>query len=148
MNGIPLATAAFPVPASSAPDVPLLPASPLAPPSTSLLPASSSSSPAPGRSTPHPDQPAPGALAAPSPAPSPGESEEDKAKKLLYCSLCKVAVNSLSQLEAHNKGTKHKTILEARSGLGPIKAYPAWAPSPAREQGARGPQHSGTHLPL
>lgn len=42
----------------------------------------------------------------PSPAPSPpsGESEEEKAKKLLYCSLCKVAVNSLSQLEAHNKG--------------------------------------------
>ncbi|XP_043939900.1 zinc finger protein 385A isoform X2 [Protopterus annectens] len=51
-------------------------------------------------------------------------SEEDKAKKLLYCSVCKVAVNSLSQLEAHNKGTKHKTILEARSGLGPIKSYP------------------------
>ncbi|XP_035245427.1 zinc finger protein 385A-like isoform X2 [Anguilla anguilla] len=135
MNGIPLATAAFPVPASSAPDVPLLPASPLAPPSTSLLPASSSSSPAPGRSTPHPDQPAPGALAAPSPAPSPAESEEDKAKKLLYCSLCKVAVNSLSQLEAHNKGTKHKTILEARSGLGPIKAYPRLGPKPSPEQG-------------
>ncbi|TRY92258.1 hypothetical protein DNTS_029087 [Danionella cerebrum] len=38
------------------------------------------------------------------------ESEEEKAKKLLYCSLCKVAVNSLSQLEAHNTG--------------PIKAYP------------------------
>lgn len=32
------------------------------------------------------------------------ESEEEKAKKLLYCSLCKVAVNSLSQLEAHNAG--------------------------------------------
>lgn len=32
------------------------------------------------------------------------ESEEEKAKKLLYCSLCKVAVNSLSQLEAHNTG--------------------------------------------
>ncbi|OWK17020.1 ZNF385A [Cervus elaphus hippelaphus] len=39
-----------------------------------------------------------------------------------------VAVNSLSQLEAHNKGTKHKTILEARSGLGPIKAYPRLGP--------------------
>ncbi|KAM9800418.1 zinc finger protein 385A-like isoform X1 [Syngnathus typhle] len=60
----------------------------------------------------------------PASSPPPGESEEEKAKKLLYCSLCKVAVNSLSQLEAHNKGTKHKTILEARSGLGPIKAYP------------------------
>lgn len=35
---------------------------------------------------------------------SAAESEEEKAKKLLYCSLCKVAVNSLSQLEAHNTG--------------------------------------------
>ncbi|XP_037542999.1 zinc finger protein 385B isoform X1 [Nematolebias whitei] len=56
-------------------------------------------------------------------APS-AELEEEKAKKLLYCSLCKVAVNSLSQLEAHNAGSKHKTMLEARSGAGPIKAYP------------------------
>ncbi|XP_033825387.1 zinc finger protein 385A isoform X2 [Periophthalmus magnuspinnatus] len=71
---------------------------------------------------------------APSATSSP-ETEEDKAKKLLYCSLCKVAVNSLSQLEAHNKGTKHKTILEARSGLGPIKAYPRLGPKPSGEQG-------------
>ncbi|KAJ8416936.1 hypothetical protein AAFF_G00328140 [Aldrovandia affinis] len=63
----------------------------------------------------------------PASAPAPeltAESEEEKAKKLLYCSLCKVAVNSLSQLEAHNTGTKHKTMLEARNGAGPIKAYP------------------------
>uniref|UniRef100_A0A8C4ZNV4 C2H2-type domain-containing protein n=1 Tax=Gadus morhua TaxID=8049 RepID=A0A8C4ZNV4_GADMO len=75
---------------------------------------------------------------APSQAPSPasGDSEEDKAKKLLYCSLCKVAVNSLSQLEAHNKGTKHKTIQEARSGLGPIKAYPRLGPRVPGEPGA------------
>ncbi|KAM6307915.1 zinc finger protein 385A [Podargus strigoides] len=56
-----------------------------------------------------------------------GEEEEEekaKAKRLLYCGLCKVAVNSLSQLEAHNKGTKHKTLVEARSGLGPIRAFP------------------------
>ncbi|KAM4047597.1 zinc finger protein 385A isoform 2-T3 [Anomaloglossus baeobatrachus] len=52
------------------------------------------------------------------------ENDDDRTKKLLYCALCKVSVNSTSQLEAHNKGTKHKTILEARSGLGPIKAYP------------------------
>ncbi|XP_040296690.1 zinc finger protein 385B isoform X2 [Bufo bufo] len=52
------------------------------------------------------------------------ESEEEKAKKLMYCSLCKVAVNSLSQLEAHNTGSKHKTMLEARNGAGPIKSYP------------------------
>uniref|UniRef100_A0A8C7N076 Zinc finger protein 385A-like n=1 Tax=Oncorhynchus kisutch TaxID=8019 RepID=A0A8C7N076_ONCKI len=68
-------------------------------------------------------------------APAGPETEEDKVKKLLYCSLCKVSVNSLSQLEAHNKGTKHKTILEARSGLGPIKAYPRLGPKPPGELG-------------
>uniref|UniRef100_H3DAR5 Zinc finger protein 385A n=1 Tax=Tetraodon nigroviridis TaxID=99883 RepID=H3DAR5_TETNG len=87
--------------------------------------------------TPSADAAAAGPPETPSPAPSPssGESEEDKSKKLLYCSLCKVAVNSLSQLEAHNKGTKHKTILEARSGLGPIKAYPRLGAKPSLEQG-------------
>uniref|UniRef100_A0A3Q2DHK2 Zinc finger protein 385A n=1 Tax=Cyprinodon variegatus TaxID=28743 RepID=A0A3Q2DHK2_CYPVA len=88
-----------------------------------------------------PDQPGSGPTALgtagtpSSSSPSNPETEEDKAKKLLYCSLCKVAVNSLSQLEAHNKGTKHKTILEARSGLGPIKAYPRLGPKPGGEQG-------------
>ncbi|KAM4601516.1 zinc finger protein 385D isoform 2-T2 [Polymixia lowei] len=52
------------------------------------------------------------------------ETEEEKARRLLYCSLCKVAVNSESQLEAHNSGTKHKTMLEARSGVGSIKSFP------------------------
>uniref|UniRef100_A0A8C6UQK2 Zinc finger protein 385A n=1 Tax=Neogobius melanostomus TaxID=47308 RepID=A0A8C6UQK2_9GOBI len=79
----------------------------------------------------------------PSPEPKQGESvslnpspssERGQGQKLLYCSLCKVAVNSLSQLEAHNKGTKHKTILEARSGLGPIKAYPRLSPRTGPEQ--------------
>ncbi|KAI3356098.1 hypothetical protein L3Q82_017360 [Scortum barcoo] len=81
---------------------------------------------------PPPPPPAPDPLLSPPPpsssssqdAPLSVESEEEKAKKLLYCSLCKVAVNSLSQLEAHNAGSKHKTMLEARSGAGPIKAYP------------------------
>ncbi|XP_055787001.1 zinc finger protein 385A isoform X2 [Salvelinus fontinalis] len=85
--------------------------------------------------TTNPDQSGgPVALVAPG-APAGPETEEDKAKKLLYCSLCKVAVNSLSQLEAHNKGTKHKTILEARSGLGPIKAYPRLGPKLPGELG-------------
>ncbi|KAK7899115.1 hypothetical protein WMY93_019968 [Mugilogobius chulae] len=52
------------------------------------------------------------------------ETEEEKAKRLLYCSLCKVAVNSASQLQAHNSGTKHKTMMEARSGDGAIKSFP------------------------
>ncbi|KAM4561889.1 zinc finger protein 385B isoform 2-T2 [Fundulus diaphanus] len=68
--------------------------------------------------------PAPQTTSSSQDAPLSAESEEEKAKKLLYCSLCKVAVNSLSQLEAHNAGSKHKTMLEARSGAGPIKAYP------------------------
>lgn len=75
------------------------------------------------------------------------ETEEEKAKRLLYCSLCRVAVNSASQLQAHKSGeklfkprcaaldsqlmrlhvcsgTKHKTMLEARSGEGAIKSFP------------------------
>ncbi|XP_077404235.1 zinc finger protein 385D-like isoform X2 [Vanacampus margaritifer] len=50
--------------------------------------------------------------------------DEDKAKRLLYCSLCKVAVNSASQLRAHNSGAKHKTMLEAKSGDGTIESFP------------------------
>ncbi|XP_071990774.1 zinc finger protein 385A isoform X2 [Engystomops pustulosus] len=69
------------------------------------------------------------------------ENDDDKTKKLLYCALCKVSVNSLSQLEAHNKGTKHKTILEARSGLGPIKAYPRLG---GLTNGSTGPSDSNT----
>ncbi|XP_044073666.1 zinc finger protein 385B isoform X2 [Siniperca chuatsi] len=83
------------------------------PPPPPLAPVTSSSSP-----------PPPPSQASSQGAPLSVESEEEKAKKLLYCSLCKVAVNSLSQLEAHNAGSKHKTMLEARSGAGPIKAYP------------------------
>lgn len=36
-------------------------------------------------------------------------------------------------------GTKHKTILEARSGLGPIKAYPRLGPKPSGESGPADP---------
>lgn len=39
------------------------------------------------------------------------ETEEEKAKRLLYCSLCKVAVNSASQLEAHNSGEMEQCLL-------------------------------------
>ncbi|XP_033925897.1 zinc finger protein 385C isoform X3 [Melopsittacus undulatus] len=40
------------------------------------------------------------------------ESEGKKSKQHLYCPTCKVTVNSLSQLEAHNTGAKHKSMLE------------------------------------
>ncbi|GAA6222783.1 zinc finger protein 385A-like isoform X4 [Lates japonicus] len=116
---------------------PLLPtpSPPLIPPSSSSpgCGSGSTNSEQPGGSGPPPVSGVAGISA--SSSPSNPETEEDKAKKLLYCSLCKVAVNSLSQLEAHNKGTKHKTILEARSGLGPIKAYPRLGPKPSGEQG-------------
>uniref|UniRef100_A0A3B4U7R4 Zinc finger protein 385B n=1 Tax=Seriola dumerili TaxID=41447 RepID=A0A3B4U7R4_SERDU len=111
---------------------------PSSPPSALPAPglSSSSSSSASSKASPPPPPPAPvTSSSSPAPLPPPSqassqdaplsvESEEEKAKKLLYCSLCKVAVNSLSQLEAHNAGSKHKTMLEARSGAGPIKAYP------------------------
>uniref|UniRef100_A0A8C2H0H8 Zinc finger protein 385A n=1 Tax=Cyprinus carpio TaxID=7962 RepID=A0A8C2H0H8_CYPCA len=125
----PMAISAPPTPESPGPSAcPLLPT-----PTTPQPPPATSSSPCCGSS--NPEQTGTGAPGAPSVTPSNPETEEDKAKKLLYCSLCKVAVNSLSQLEAHNKGTKHKTILEARSGLGPIKAYPRLGPKPSGEQG-------------
>ncbi|KAK1801560.1 hypothetical protein P4O66_004614 [Electrophorus voltai] len=128
-----------PMSAPATPDSPgpLMPS----PASTLALPAATS---IPGCGSSNPEQAGPGATAAVmGPAHRNPETEEDKAKKLLYCSLCKVAVNSLSQLEAHNKGTKHKTILEARSGLGPIKAYPRLCPKPSGEQGG-GPTDPNT----
>uniref|UniRef100_A0A4W6EM42 Zinc finger protein 385A n=1 Tax=Lates calcarifer TaxID=8187 RepID=A0A4W6EM42_LATCA len=130
-NESPLTPSRLPTPTLSSTDVEC----PLLPSVNSPLP--SSPSPTVALSTPPADPAVAGLSDTPSPAPSlsSGESEEEKAKKLLYCSLCKVAVNSLSQLEAHNKGTKHKTILEARSGLGPIKAYPRLGPKPSPEQG-------------
>uniref|UniRef100_A0AAQ4PPW1 Zinc finger protein 385D n=1 Tax=Gasterosteus aculeatus aculeatus TaxID=481459 RepID=A0AAQ4PPW1_GASAC len=73
-----------------------------------------------GLRTPEPEARRDGEMAA---APE-HETEEEKALRLLYCSLCKVAVNSASQLHAHNRGTKHKTMLQARSGEGAIKSFP------------------------
>ncbi|KAJ8258173.1 hypothetical protein GJAV_G00193980 [Gymnothorax javanicus] len=131
-SGPQLAPGSLPLSAPPIPDSALLPVcQSLVPPTAPVLPPSSS----PGCITSCLDQGGSTPCPAPCPTPSPPETEEDKAKKLLYCSLCKVAVNSLSQLEAHNKGTKHKTILEARSGLGPIKAYPRLGPSLSGEQG-------------
>lgn len=69
---------------------------------SSSSPSSKSPPPAPVTSTPSSAPPSQTSCSQDG-APS-AESEEEKAKKLLYCSLCKVAVNSLSQLEAHNAG--------------------------------------------
>lgn len=46
-----------------------------------------------------------------------GETEEEKAIRLLYCSLCKVAVNSASQLQAHNSGEILKAPLSFKLSL-------------------------------
>ncbi|KAA8591866.1 hypothetical protein FQN60_017240 [Etheostoma spectabile] len=62
------------------------------------------------------------------------ETEEEKARRLLYCSLCKVAstldyTGDLEVTESQAKAgffnsTKHKTMLEARTGVGSIKSFP------------------------
>ncbi|KAM4692133.1 zinc finger protein 385C [Rhinophrynus dorsalis] len=45
------------------------------------------------------------------------DSEKKKSREHLYCPTCKVTVNSTSQLEAHNAGAKHKSILDGQSTL-------------------------------
>ncbi|XP_061633501.1 zinc finger protein 385D isoform X2 [Phyllopteryx taeniolatus] len=121
---------------------PLCPALRLAPPSDSTATPATPTDVA-GPSSPDPDAPETtselelNSPSEPEPEPEPEpdpdvepdeetepETEEEKARRLLYCSLCKVAVNSASQLEAHNSGTKHKTMLAARSGVGSIKSFP------------------------
>uniref|UniRef100_A0AAV2KJU5 C2H2-type domain-containing protein n=1 Tax=Knipowitschia caucasica TaxID=637954 RepID=A0AAV2KJU5_KNICA len=43
------------------------------------------------------------------------DEENKKSKSTLHCPVCKVTVNSASQLEAHNSGTKHKLMLEGQT---------------------------------
>ncbi|XP_029015408.1 zinc finger protein 385C isoform X2 [Betta splendens] len=49
----------------------------------------------------------------------PADEDKDpkKSKAHLHCPVCKVTVNSISQLEAHNSGTKHKLMLEGHNVL-------------------------------
>ncbi|XP_041097481.1 zinc finger protein 385A-like [Polyodon spathula] len=90
-----------PVPESPVPLLPLpMPGGAL----VSSLPSQGGSA---GARTPQPD---PAGVPNGSPLTPTPESEEEKAKKLLYCALCKVAVNSLSQLEAHNKGERYRSF--------------------------------------
>ncbi|EMP40498.1 hypothetical protein UY3_02236 [Chelonia mydas] len=64
--------------------------------------------------------PVPGGAAAESGGGSGGSApdrgkEGKKSKQHLYCPTCKVTVNSASQLEAHNTGAKHKSMLEGQT---------------------------------
>ncbi|CAM9283241.1 unnamed protein product [Lampetra fluviatilis] len=52
------------------------------------------------------------------------ESDEEKAKRLLYCGICKVAVNSQSQLDAHNNGARHKATLEGKDVRASGRTFP------------------------
>nr|XP_032819783.1 zinc finger protein 385D-like isoform X2 [Petromyzon marinus] len=52
------------------------------------------------------------------------ESDEEKAKRLLYCTICKVAVNSQSQLDAHNNGARHKATLEGKDVRASGRPFP------------------------
>ncbi|XP_074512269.1 zinc finger protein 385C isoform X4 [Sebastes fasciatus] len=49
--------------------------------------------------------------------PTDEDKDPKKSKAHLHCPVCKVTVNSVSQLEAHNSGTKHKLMLEGHSVL-------------------------------
>ncbi|MGH0121998.1 UNVERIFIED_CONTAM: hypothetical protein FKN15_000539 [Acipenser sinensis] len=43
-----------------------------------------------------------------------GDKDPKKTKQHLHCPVCKVTVNSTLQLEAHNSGAKHKSMLEGQ----------------------------------
>ncbi|TRY59837.1 hypothetical protein DNTS_035259 [Danionella cerebrum] len=45
------------------------------------------------------------------------EKEPKKSKQHLHCPICKVTVNSTTQMEAHNSGTKHKLMMDGQSVL-------------------------------
>ncbi|XP_062331041.1 zinc finger protein 385C-like isoform X3 [Osmerus eperlanus] len=44
------------------------------------------------------------------------EGKKSPEKQQLHCPMCKVTVNSKSQLEAHYSGSKHKQMLEGQAG--------------------------------
>ncbi|XP_006833762.1 PREDICTED: uncharacterized protein LOC102814878 [Chrysochloris asiatica] len=67
------------------------------------------SSPEPGREAPGPES---AAVAAGSKVNGEGRTQTGR----LYCSTCKVTVNSASQLQAHNTGAKHRWMLEGQRG--------------------------------
>ncbi|KAM8947303.1 zinc finger protein 385C isoform 2-T2 [Pelodytes ibericus] len=66
------------------------------------------------------------------------DSEKDpKNREHLYCTTCKVTVNSTSQLEAHNAGAKHRSIMEGQS------THPKRGRGKALNRAARKPKRIG-----
>lgn len=62
------------------------------------------------------------------------EKEGKKNKQHLYCPTCKVTVNSLSQLEAHNTG---KDIIRGQGDRAPATSSGLWAnPATSHNQAA------------
>lgn len=62
-------------------------------------------------------------------------SKREKPNQLPYIIKYVILIYKTTCVSLCCSGTKHKTILEARSGLGPIKAYPRLGPKPIGEQG-------------
>ncbi|XP_073688736.1 zinc finger protein 385D [Garra rufa] len=48
---------------------------------------------------------------------TPAEKDPKKTKQHLHCPICKVTVNSTTQMDAHNSGTKHKLMMDGQSVL-------------------------------
>ncbi|KAG9474215.1 hypothetical protein GDO78_004494 [Eleutherodactylus coqui] len=81
-----------------------------------------------------------------------GEKER-KNREHLYCSTCKVTVNSASQLEAHNAGAKHKSILEGQSthsrrGRGKALSRASRKPKRIGNKTSIGIQNKAFHCPV
>ncbi|XP_040292103.1 zinc finger protein 385C [Bufo bufo] len=82
------------------------------------------------------------------------DSEKDrKNREHLYCATCKVTVNSASQLEAHNAGAKHKSILEGQSthprrGRGKALSRATRKPKRIGNKTSIGIQNKAFHCPI
>ncbi|XP_049635631.1 zinc finger protein 385C isoform X2 [Suncus etruscus] len=99
-------------PAGSPLQPPLTPESaPREPTQPDLLDAASSSS----SSSCPPCSPEPGTEEDPAGVPV-GSGDSTGKKGRLYCSTCKVTVNSASQLQAHNTGARHRWMVEGQQG--------------------------------
>ncbi|XP_061080896.1 zinc finger protein 385C-like isoform X2 [Conger conger] len=66
-----------------------------------------------------------------------GDGDPQKNKQHLTCPVCKVTVNSTSQLQAHNSGLKHKLMLGGQSVLPRRRSKVGSSPSACRTKRLR-----------